>query len=70
MPIITPPSIDDSDIPEPVIEERSDNNRIRAYLNCPNWKCVECGATMFGRCKFCVYCHFKYGKHTPRPEVT
>lgn len=38
------------------------------YLNVPSWKCAECGATMFGRVKYCVYCKQRLHKDTPRPS--
>lgn len=76
MPIITPPN--DYGIPEPeLIEDKPilseeqifwRNRRVAIFLNVPNWKCAECGATMFGRMKYCVYCKLRLGKHTPRPK--
>lgn len=38
------------------------------YLNVPSWKCAECGTTMFGRVKYCVYCRQRLHKDTPRPS--
>lgn len=40
---------------------------IRWYINCPNWKCDKCGAVMFGRMKYCVYCKMRLGVETLRP---
>jgi hypothetical protein len=73
MPLIQPPN--DYGIPQPeLIEPNEDaqkiwerNRRIEIYLNVKPWKCGECGATMFGRMKYCVYCKLRLGKDTPRP---
>ena len=43
-----------------------EDERIRRYLNVPNWICKECGTTVFGRCRTCAYCREKLGKVTER----
>lgn len=44
--------------------------RIRAYLDCPSWKCPECGCVNFGRNKYCPYCKDRLKKITNRPPGT
>jgi uncharacterized OB-fold protein len=46
-----------SDTPNGVTEGQAE--RIRQYMDCENWTCLKCGAVMFGRMKYCVYCKFK-----------
>ena len=41
--------------------------RIERYLDCPSWKCPECGCVNFGRNAFCPYCKQRLGKLTTRP---
>lgn len=75
MPLIKPPN--DYGVPEPeLIEDKpvedaqkiwERNRRITLYLDVKPWKCSECGAVMFGRMKYCVYCKLRLGKDTPRP---
>ena len=45
----------------------TEDERIREYLNVPNWKCNECGTTVFGRCRTCPYCRERLGKITEGP---
>jgi len=44
----------------------SEDERIRRYLDVSNWKCNECGTTVFGRCRTCAYCRERLGKITER----
>lgn len=57
MPLITPPSFDES---EPLPEEEGvispvQYDRIKNYLDCPTWKCPTCGSIVFGRTLICPY---------------
>lgn len=54
--------------PEPVVILGPSKEFTDWYLNVPNWVCVECSATMFGRMIYCIYCKQRLGKDTPRPE--
>jgi hypothetical protein len=71
VPLIGPPNEYESE-PEPeptrtvTVNEKRDRY-IKWFLDCPNWKCPECGATMMGRVKYCVYCKQRLHKDTPRP---
>lgn len=72
MPLIKPPN--DYGMPEPqFMQEKPPNpafgeyRRIQLYLAVANWKCPECGSTVFGRVLECPYCKHKLGKITPRP---
>lgn len=47
----------------------NEEERIRRYINVPNWICEECGTTVFGRCKTCAYCREKLGKVTERESL-
>jgi len=47
----------------------SESERIRRYLDVPNWTCPKCEAVMFGRVKACVYCREALKTHTPRPST-
>lgn len=38
------------------------------FMDCPSWKCSKCGAVIFGRIKYCVYCKMVLHVDTPRPE--
>jgi len=40
--------------------------RFLDFWNVPDWKC-QCGAVMFGRVKYCIYCKHRLNTHTPRP---
>ncbi len=54
--------------PTPIGISRVETERIKRYMDCPDWKCGACGAVMFGRCKECVYCRVRLNTHTPKPE--
>jgi hypothetical protein len=61
-------------IPRPTYTEQAkelndgpDYDYVRWYISCKNWTCVKCGAVMFGRVKYCVYCKIRLGTHTARP---
>jgi hypothetical protein len=54
--------------PEIELPDKPDSRWIRWYLDCPSWKCVKCGAVMFGRMEYCVYCKMVLHTHTPRTE--
>lgn len=40
----------------------------RWFWNVPDWKCLICGAVMFGRVENCVYCRIRHNTLTPRPS--
>ena len=42
---------------------------VRWYQSAADWKCGKCGAVMFGRVKYCVYCKVRLSTHTPRPDT-
>jgi len=41
--------------------------RIKKFLDVPDWKCTLCGAVMFGRMEYCINCKHTHKRHTPRP---
>ncbi len=68
MPLITPPPLVDEQVIEPVVNLNvEESRRIELYLNVPPWICPLCGAKMFGRMTYCVYCKIRHCRHTPRP---
>ena len=48
-------------------EIQKEMDRVRKYLDVPNWTCEKCGAVMFGRMEHCVYCKVRLSTLTPRP---
>ena len=65
--MLIPPPIGE---PEKTVEEEiaaEEYERVRQYINCPNWKCPVCKGVMMGRVLNCVYCKFR-GVITPRPS--
>lgn len=61
-------------LPEPVIvDEMSTLTKeqfeyIEKYIDVPNWICLNCGSTVFGRTKVCPYNYMKQYCRTPRPS--
>lgn len=59
---------------EPVVKDEELDNTLmtpefQAFWNVPDWKCIECGAVMFGRVLECVYCRVRLNTRTPRPST-
>lgn len=70
MPLIPPPSNDYDEPEEPIsVNQISDRHYrwVQWYIDCPTWKCSECGTVMMGRVKFCTYCRHTNKKEVPRP---
>ena len=63
--IIPPPRYEEPAVVVPTTDTKRDEY-IKWFLNVPSWKCTKCGAVMFGRMDYCVYCKMRLGIHTPR----
>jgi hypothetical protein len=66
--LIPIPTHNEPDLEQPQHKNDAERDRyIRWYMDCPSWKCDKCGAVMFGRMKYCVYCKLRLGVDTLRP---
>ena len=71
MPLIPPPSYNEPDDEQPIIEGTTMTPRYFRYCqwwaNRPTWKCSVCGGINSESSESCNYCRGRLKKHTPRP---